>query len=363
MATISDVARAAGVSIATVSHVVNDTKPVSQATRLRVDRAITETGYSPHHGARALRRSRTDSVGLVVSDAGHNVFADMVRGIEHEARAAGYVLLLANSATEPDRETQSIRALHDRRVDGLLLAQAPGSDPSLVERLRAWRLPTVLLDRLGPDNVDQIGVENRAAMKDMVTHLISRGHRRIGFVGGDLRIAVLAERRAGYIDGLLAADLPLDDSIVVSNLPTIEAASTIDATATAVRRLLHRSDPPTAIVGASVIHSMGTLRAIKDAGLRIPDDLAFATFDEPAYASLFEPRLTAVVQPAFEVGQEAMRMLIHRIAAPDAPARTVRIRPAIVHRASCGCPPGAAFEPRPASTGLLPAARQRRRRA
>ena len=97
---------------------------------------------------------------------------------------------------------------------------------------------------------------------------------------------------------------------------------------------------------------MGALRAIEERGLRIPDDLAFVTFDEPAYASLFRPQLTAVVQPAFEVGREAMRMLIHRIDEPEAPARTVRIRPTIVHRTSCGCLPGAAFDPLPASTGL-----------
>ena len=231
MATINDVAKAAGVSIATVSHVVNETKAVSVATRQRVANAIDETGYSPHQGARSLRRSRTDSVGLVVSDAGHNVFADMIRGIEHEARSAGYVLLLSNSATDPDREADSIRALRERRVDGLLVAQVPGSDPTLVHRLHHWRIPTVLLDRLGPDNVDQIGVENRLSMLDIVNHLVALGHRRIGYVGGDLRISVLAERRAGYLDALLGADLPLDDSIVLSHLPTMESRSTLDATA------------------------------------------------------------------------------------------------------------------------------------
>ena len=102
----------------------------------------------------------------------------------------------------------SIRALRERRVDGLLVAQVPGSDPTLVDRLHHWRIPTVLLDRLGPDNVDQIGVENRLSMLDIVNHLVALGHRRIGYVGGDLRISVLAERRAGYLDALLGADSP-----------------------------------------------------------------------------------------------------------------------------------------------------------
>jgi LacI family transcriptional regulator len=338
MATISDVARIANVSVSTVSHVVNGTRPVTEATRERVQAAISETGYATDHVARSLRRSKTDSVGLVISDTGQPVFADMVRGVEHEARAAGYTLLLSNSAEDPEREAESIRALRERRVDGLMVTQVAGSDHSLVQQLRSSRVPLVLIDRLTAPDVDQVGVENHDSMKQLVGHLVARGHDRIGYIAGDMRVPVLEERKRGYIDALAENHLPIDPSLIVDG--TFQVADT----AVAVASLLARPDRPTAYVAAGMIISLGTLQAMQDAGLEVPRDVVFCVFDEPAYSSLFRPRLTSVVQPAFAIGREAMRLLLRRLAQPDAPARTVRLKPALVHRESCGCPEGAAAE-------------------
>lgn len=338
MATIVDVARIANVSLSTVSHVVNGTRPVSDATREKVLVAIQETGYEPHGVARALRRARTDTVGLVVSDTGQPVFADMVRGVEHEARAAGFTLLLANSAEDPEREAESVQALRERRVDGLLVAQVAGSGHSLVDQLRQRRTPLVLIDRLTAPDVDQVGVENHAPMKQLVSHLVARGHQRIGYVAGDTRVPVLDERKRGYVDALAAHGLAIDAELIV------EGTITSDETAAAVRPLLLRPDRPTAFVAASMVISVGTMHALQDAELDIPEDIAFAVFDEPAHADLFRPRLTSVVQPAFDIGREAMRLLLRRLSQPDAPPRTVRLKPHIVHRESCGCPQGAAAE-------------------
>jgi LacI family transcriptional regulator len=338
VATIVDVARIANVSVSTVSHVVNGTRPVSETTRRRVELAIEETGYATDGVARALRRSRTDSVGLVVSDTGQPVFAEMVRGVEHEARAKGFTLLLANSAEDPELERASIRALRERRVDGLLVAQVAGSDHTLVEEMRTRRIPLVLIDRLTVPDVDQVGVENRDPMRRLVLHLIARGHRRIGYVAGDRRVPVLAERELGFRDAMEEAGLRIAPGCVV------DGTSTIPETTTAVARLLAAEGWPTALVAAGMILGVGTLRALEQAGLRIPADMAFAIFDEPPFADLFEPRLTSVVQPAFAIGREAMRLLIRRISRPAAAPRTVRLKPEIVHRASCGCPPGSAAE-------------------
>lgn len=338
MATIVDVARMANVSVSTVSHVVNGTRPVSEETRRRVEQAISETGYATDGVARALRRSRTDSVGLVISDTGQPVFAEMVRGIEHEARAKGFTLLLANSAEDPELERASIRALRERRVDGLLVAQVAGSDHALIDEMQARRTPLVLLDRLTVPDVDQVGVENRDPMCKLTTHLIRRGHRRIAYIAGDVRVPVLAERELGFRDALSAAGIAIVEELLVGG------TSTIPETEAAVARVLARADRPTAIVAAGMILGVGALRALGAAGLRIPADMAFTVFDEPPYADLFEPRLTSVVQPAFAIGREAMRLLIRRIARPGAAPRTVRLKPELVHRASCGCPAGTLAE-------------------
>jgi LacI family transcriptional regulator len=338
VATIVDVAKIAHVSLSTVSHVVNGTRPVSDPTREKVLLAIEETGYEPHGVARALRRARTDTVGLVISDTGQPVFADMVRGVEHEARAAGFTLLLANSAEDLERQSQSVQALRERRVDGLLVAQVAGSDHSLVEQIQSTRTPLVLIDRLTAPEVDQVGVENDAPMRRLVDHLVGRGHRRIGYIAGDTRVPVLEERQRGYLDALAGHDIAVDPALIV------RATVTSDETTEAVRPLLLRLDRPTAFVAASLVISMGTMRALLETGLRIPEDVAFVVFDEPEYADLFSPRLTCVVQPAFDIGREAMRLLLRRLSRPDAPPRTVRLKPHIVHRESCGCPEGAVAE-------------------
>jgi LacI family transcriptional regulator len=338
LATIIDVAQLANVSVSTVSHVVIGSLPVSDSTRERVQTAIAETGYTTDRVARSLRRAKTDSVGLVVSDTGQPVFADMVRGVEHEARSAGYTLLLSNSAEDPVREAESIRALRERRVDGLMVAQVAGSDHSLVDELRSYRVPLVLIDRLTAPDVDQVGVENQDSMRQLVSHLIVRGHESIGYIAGDMRVPVLDERKRGYVDALAEHGISHRGSVIV------EGTAQVDDTAAAVRPLLLRPDRPTALVSASMIISLGTLRAIQDAGLEVPRDVALCVFDEPASSDLFRPRLTSVVQPAFTIGREAMRLLLRRLGQPDAQPRTVRLRPQIIHRESCGCPPGLAAE-------------------
>jgi LacI family transcriptional regulator len=332
MATIIDVARLAGVSTSTVSHVVNGTRPVRFETRGRVLDAISETGYTPDGVARALRRSRTQTIGLVVSDTGDPVFAEMVRGVEHEARSAGYTILLGNSAEDRDRERHSIDALRERRVEGLLIAQVARSTHDLIESLQANRTPVVLLDRLTAPDVDQVGIENIEPMKTLVGHLIERGHRRIALTAGDLAVPTLRERHQGYVEALHEAGIPVDESLVSTGSPMAVGARD------AVRSMFLR-DPgrPTAIVAASMVLAVATLWAIDDAGLSIPSDVAVETFDDFPYADLFTPRLTSMAQPAFAIGREAIRLLLRRIQHPDAPHRTVRLKPTLAHRESCGC--------------------------
>lgn len=336
MATLSDVAQMAGVSTTTVSHVLNGTRHVKESTRARVLEAVASSAYSPDIVARSLVRSKTDSIGLVVPDTAQPGFAGMVRGVEHIARAAGYTLLLANSAEDHERQRASVQALRARRVDGLLIAQISGSDMRDLDLVRQQGVPVVLIDRLVEPNVDQVGVANAEPMRALVRHLVERGHRRIAIVAGDQAVLTLRERLDGYITALASSGLEVTEALIWAG-----AATSDEARAQVHERL--PIDRPTAVVAASLDLSVGALQAIAAHRLRIPDDLAFASFDEFPYADIFEPRLTTVEQPSFEIGSEAMRLLIRRIETPYAEPETVRLDARIVHRASCGCPPGAPF--------------------
>jgi LacI family transcriptional regulator len=333
MATITDVARVAGVSVSTVSHVVNGTRVVRDPTRERVQKAIADTGYSRDGIARALRRSKTEAIGLVVTETGQPGFAEMIRGVEEEARANGLTLLLANSAENPERELASVQALLERRVDGLLLAPVGGSPHSLVESVLARQVPIVLIDRLSAPDVDQVGVETIAPMKLLVRHLIELGHRRIALLGGDDQIPTLRERREGYSEALAEAGLPATIRVVAGPLQ-----DTAVKAQESIRALLVGPQPPTALVAASQLLAVGALRALAELGLRVPRDVAVVVFDEFPYPDLLTPRLTSVASPNMEVGREATRLLVGRIHHPEMPVATVRLKPQVFHRESCGCP-------------------------
>ena len=332
MATIVDVARLAAVSTSTVSHVVNGTRRVGEETAQRVLAAIEQTGYRQDTLARSLRRARTDSVGLVVTNVSQPAFAEMVRGVEHEATDAGYTLLLANSNEDKERERKSLAALTARRVDGLIVAPAAHSSWRELQQIRRAGTPVVLMDRTSKLRTDMVGVENVAPMRDLVLHLIDHGHKRIALAAGDLAVSTIAERHQGYVEALAEAKIKLNDAYVLIGTGLSE-----DIRA-AVRKLFDLRKPPTAIVATSTETAAGVLEAADDLGLAVTRDYAFGTFDGFAHADLFEPRITTVTQPAYEIGVTAMQLLVRRLRG-DAVTRskTVRLKPDIAYRASCGC--------------------------
>ncbi|MEV3908871.1 MULTISPECIES: LacI family DNA-binding transcriptional regulator [Streptomyces] len=349
MPTMADVARSAGVSVATVSHVLNGTRPVLPHTRQAVLDAVDELGYTPNTLARSLVTSRTRSIGLAVSAISNPYFTEILQGVEAGALEHGYSLLIADPHDDPDHECKVVQLLHERRVDGMIVA--PSADPrELVSYLGRHRVPTVFLDRVidgviegvvgsvvedpadGPQHFDQVCAENTGPTARLVTHLAGLGHRRIGLVAGLPGLSTTAERISGYRHGLTTACLPYDDDLVVHG--DSESAGAERATAT----LLSLAEPPTALVTANNAMTIGTLRALQDRGLSVPDDLALCCFDDFAWADLFSPRLTAIAQPSREIGAQAVRVLLERLAAPDRPARTVRLDCTFVHRTSCGCP-------------------------
>jgi LacI family transcriptional regulator len=332
VATIVDVASLAGVSTSTVSHVLNDTRHVEPATKERVISAVKATGYRRDVLARSMRRARTDSIGLVVSDAGEPAFADMVHGVEEAAAQHGLSLLLANSAEDPARERAAVEALLDRRVDGLIIARAAGSTDGLLERIREEKKPLILLDRLADLDVDQVGVNNHSAMAALVEHLAVRGHQRILLVSGDLRVSSLRERYDSFHVAMQERGLQVPASLLCEG--TVTTADTFDGVQAVLRASLENGERPTAILACSTLLAAGALRAVQHEGLRVPGTMAFATFDGFTYSDLFQPQITTVRQPAFQLGESAVSLLLRRLETPDAPATILRLESQIEFRRS-----------------------------
>lgn len=331
MATMVDVARHAGVSVATVSHVLNETRPVRPATRAAVRAAIDELGYTHNTLARSLVTARTQSIGLAVSATSNPYFTDILQGVESSALEHGYSLLIADPHDDPRHELRAVRLLHERRVDGLIVAPSAAPE-ALLDQVRRASIPTVFLDRLVDGPYDQVCAENEEPMAHLVTHLAEAGHTRIALVSGVHGLSTTTERVAGYRTGLDRAGLPYDPALVVGGDSRAEGAERATAA------LLALDTPPTALVTANNAMTMGALRALRTAGLRVPADIALAGFDGFAWADLFEPRLTVVEQPSRDIGATALRLLVDRLAEPGREARTVRLPCAFLHRGSCGCP-------------------------
>jgi LacI family transcriptional regulator len=328
MTTISEVARTAGVSVSTVSHVVNGTRYVSPGTAKLVNDAIAKIGYIPNTLARSLKLASTSSVGLAISALSNPYFSDIICAVESECARLGLMVFLSDTQDDPEKEIAVIRALHQRRVDGIIFA--PSAEPKqaldyLIER----KLPCVLIDRMADPRFDQIGVDNAQAIRTLVDHVVAQGHRNIAFVAGQPGFATTAERISGFHAALKTHGIGVPSDFVVTG-----NATTADAMA-AANRLLSKKKPPSAIVTGNNLATIGVMRAVRERGLAIPDDLSLVGIDDFEWADLFEPRLTLVQQPVAEIGRQAAMLLVERITSPTRLPRAVRLEPTLQQRASC----------------------------
>jgi LacI family transcriptional regulator len=330
MVTMADVARAAGVSISTVSHVVNGTRRVSEKAERAVREALEATGYTHDRIARSLATGRTRTIGLAMSAISNQYFAELAHAIDREAAHAGYTLLLADTHDESERELRATMDLVGRRVDGVILA--PSAKPAAaLELLRKRAVATVLIDRFVPVELDQIATENIGPTARLVAHLAELGHERIGMIAGLEGLATSEERIEGYRRGVASSSLSFDPELVARGDSDAEPARA------AAHRLLRLERPPTAVVVTNNRMTIGVMRALREAGLRVPDDIALVAFDDFEWADLFHPRLTTIAQATTQLGEQAVTMLLSRLANPELLARKVRLEPMFVHRESCGC--------------------------
>lgn len=334
MRTMGDVARAAGVSVSTVSHVVNGTRPVSAAAREAVLAAIAEVGYRHNTVARALATSSTQTVGLAISALRNPYFGDLVHAIESHLATDGYTLVLADNHDDAAHEVRLVGQLLDRRVDGLILAPAAGAEGASLPLVQRSGTPVVLIDRYADVECDQIAPDNVGPARALTEHLADRGHRRVAVVSGLEGLHSTGERLAGWREAVRARHLDDDPSLVVPGSSSQTGAHD------GVRALFSRADRPSAVVVLNNAMTIGTMRALRELRLTVPDDVALVCYDDFEWADLFSPRLTAMAQDVERMGAQAVELLRTRMATrslADLPARRLRVAPSFRHRDSCGC--------------------------
>ncbi|MFF4606196.1 LacI family DNA-binding transcriptional regulator [Streptomyces sp. NPDC001339] len=328
MANIKDVAERAGVSVATVSRVLNGRSPVAE-TRERVLAAVRELGYRPNNVARALRTARTGALGLIISDLTNPFFTELADAVEDAARGLGYSLVIGNAGECPEQQDDYIRTLLDRRIDGLLVSSAGTGSPMLSE-VAASGTPLVLLDRTVP-GVDApcVRTDGRAALTELAARLAALGRRRPAIIVAPAGTPTGDERLDVFRTALAAHGLTLPDERV---------GATLDLQPTGGRRVmsdfLDLPEPPDAVLATDNLMALGALDELRARGLRVPDDMALVVYDDVAWFAHTDPPLTAIAQPTRELGRAAVRTLLERI--EGRPAESVLLPARLVTRRSCG---------------------------
>lgn len=333
--TLEEVARLAGVSRSTVSRVVNNHPNVHAETRERVWQAIQQSGYRPHAVARSLVTNRTHIIGMVIPEAVTTLFTDpffplLLRGATETCNARRYQLMLSLFSDPAKQEEMYQRVLHNSYLDGVVVASTSLQDP-LVSMLLRDRVPFVSVGRHTDNRVHYIDVDNIGGARMAVEHLIRLGHQRIATITGRMDTTTGQDRLTGYRQALQAHHIPLEEELIV------EGDFTEGSGATGIQQLLPAH--PTAVFTASDMTAIGALKALRQAGLHVPQDVALVSFDDIPIASAIEPALTTVRQPIERLGSMAVDLLLGILESPskeETPAQRIILPTELVVRASCG---------------------------
>jgi LacI family transcriptional regulator len=335
MTTIKDVARHAGVSTMTVSRVVNSSGYASEETRARVGQAIAELGYVPNAVARHLRSKRTRTVALVLSDITNPFFTTIARGVEDVAAEHDFAVMFCNTDESELEENKYLQMLIERQIDGVLLVPS-GSSPEPFRLLRSHNVPVVVLDRRVPSpSVDQVRSDSEAGAYQLVGHLLELGHTRIAMLSGQRSITTSADRIAGYERALTEARIDVDPALICDAGLAVEVGSAM------ARQVLATRPRPTAIFAANNFIAFGAIRAIRQIGLRVPEDVSLVCFDDVPDEWVIDPFMTCIVQDAYAMGRKAAELLLTRLTSnrPAKPRSIVLPVRFVVRRSSA--PPAA----------------------
>jgi len=324
-----DVAEAAGVSITTVSHVVNGTRGVSEELKAKVIKAADELGYRPNVLARGLRKGQTKTLGLIIPDSSNAFFAEVARGLERKSYTLGFSVMLCNTGGEPSREVAYIETLMSKQVDGVALVSA-GDNSKTMSLLRALRIPLVVVDRqVSGEEMDEVLVDNLQGGRLATEYLLSLGHSRIGCVCGPSILTPAVDRVNGYRQSLVAAGIEPDDTLVVKG--DFQCGGGYRGT----QSLLSLPEPPSAVFACNDLMAIGAISAARAAGLQVPQDFSIVGFDDIALSSFINPALTTVAQPKEDIGTVVADLLVQRILNRDIPPRKYVLPTELVVRRSC----------------------------
>jgi LacI family transcriptional regulator len=304
-----DVARLAEVSIATVSAVINGKSGVSPKLTAQVKEAMRALDYHPDLVARSLKVGRTNVIGMVVPDVTNQFYTEAMRGVEDEARANGYLLILCNSNEDPDHEQHLLGMLFSQRVDGVLLASSDSTVAN--DRLIRRRFPIVFIDRIPAGCSERaVTTDNISAAYAATQHLISLGHKRIAIIAGKLPLSTGSDRVEGYRKAMQEAHLPILEEYFQRGDFSLESGNQCGL------QLMRLPNPPTAVFSCNNKMTLGLMRSLASLAVPCPEQVSVVSFDDFEWAANFSPRLTTIAQPTYEIGRQAMQMLLRIIRSP-----------------------------------------------
>ncbi len=329
-ATIRDIARMAGVSQSTTARALSGQGYVAAAVRERVRAVADELGYVPDAMASSLRRQKSRSIGVIVSDLRNPFYADLAAGVARAARAQGYTMILVDDRGDAAEEIEAARAFVGMRLAGVIVTPVSGA---VSDFLLKQHVPVVEVDRTFSEGAcDAVLIDNVGASKRISDHLIALGHRRIALIIDETDWTTGAERFAGYQASMVESGIGADPALTVS------AGSEVGGARKAAIALLAGPEHPTAVFAANNLLAEGAWRAASDLGLRVPEDVSIVSFDDAAWMSMVTPGLTAVAQDAVALGTAATTSLLERIADPEKPVGTVVLDAELRPRGSTAAP-------------------------
>ncbi|MDY7540589.1 LacI family DNA-binding transcriptional regulator [Undibacterium sp. RTI2.1] len=333
MATMKQVAEKARVSTTTVSHVINNTRVVSEDARERVLSVIQELRYIPSAVARSLKNDKTQTLGMMIPNNSNPYFAEVIQGIEDESFRLGYNIILCNSYDDPKKQAAYTRVLMEKRIDGLILVSS-GIDLELTQLLADEAIPKVLVDREVPGvAADFIEADHEQGGYLATKYLLDLGHRRIACVSGPKTLLPSGDRVSGYLRALKEAGVDYNSDYLAHSDFTSQGGFS------AFQQLLALPNRPTAIFASNDLMAIGGLCAAQQAGMRIPDELSVVGYDDIALASFSTPPLTTIAQPKYEIGVLTARVLVNRILNAELPFRREMLQTELIMRQSTGQAP------------------------
>ncbi|WP_306462119.1 LacI family DNA-binding transcriptional regulator [Jeotgalibacillus sp. S-D1] len=329
MVKMIDVAKLANVSTATVSRVLRNPDSVKKKTRDKVLESIEQLNYQPNVLARHFRRSKTNTILVIVPNIANTIFSQMVQGIEATASQNNYRVLLGNSNRNVEKEYDFLNILRQRQVDGMILLSGKIDRDTLQELLEQY--PIVLASEYLKDvEMSTVCINNIKCGKEATKHLLAQGHRRVAHISGPMNSMLSVDRQGGYLEAMNEYGLKRDNRLI------LEGDFSFESGYERMKGFLRLKDRPTALFAASDEMAMGAIKAAKAEGIAVPEELAVVGFDDIRFSSIFEPGITTVAQPAVEMGNTSMELLLKHIKDPAFKPELIMLESEMIIRESCG---------------------------